>query len=470
MSSIELLKQNDDMMEKPELYNLRLLYFINMFLIVTDFLMPQYFGIHIGWDITCTRFANILLTLYGLLHLKVFNLFSKTFLETVLSIPLVMYLIIALYTMVFRVDINAFMLTFLEVLTFYMLIFSVRYVMGVKRALKVIIFSAYFLGVYGLVEFAAGQSLYLKFLRTVPTAVRNCYRSGYYRIMGPCGHPLGYGLLLLLFIAVACIDLENDDVYLFQRPVLFFLLIINVFLTGSRSSQGIAAIEVIIIIILSNKINRKKTWLYICFIVLAVGLFLIVGYKTRIGKYLMMQITTLIDQAFDTELAANFGVDTTTLKNSEEYRKYLPKIFELDWLNPLIGRGVKRSFSAAIPTETGGMVYLSSIDNYYVVLYIRYAYPGMIVFISYILLMVGFLTYGGIKYRSGILKLCAVGIGVYFFNLWWLDALQTTKFQYAIGAIGIAYYFLLKNLEKQKLQNDAELIREDNTLCKITKA
>lgn len=450
MSSIELLKQNDGLMDKPELSNLKLLYYINMFLIVTDFLMPQYFGVHIGYDITCTRLANILLILYSFLHLKIFNLFSKSFLSTALSIPLVLYLIVALYTMLFRIDVNAFVLVFLEILTFYMLLFSIRYVIGIKKAFKVMIFSGYFLGAYGLVEFVAGQSLYLKFLKTVPTSVTNCYRSGYYRIMGPCGHPLGYGLLLLLLLAIACVDIEKDDIYLFQRPILFALLIANVFLTGSRSSQGFAAMEVILIIILSNRTNRKKTWIYICFVVIAVGSFLIVGYKTRIGRYILMQITTLIDQAFDTELAANFGVDMNTLKNSESYREFLPKVFSLDWLNPLVGRGIKRPFSAAIPNGAGGFVYLESIDNFYINQFIHYAYPGMISYILYVLIAIVTMIVGAVRYNSGLLKMCAVGMLAYFVNLWWLDALQTLKFQYAVLALGLAYIFLLNKCVNER--------------------
>ena len=258
LETINPKKPKIDLLDKPELHNLRLLFGLNMFLLIALFIMPQYFGIHIGWDITCTRFANILLAFYSLLQYRVFNLFTNTFLKCSVTIPLVIYLFIAIYTMVFRVDINAFMLVFLEILTMYMLIFAIRYVIGIKLSIKVIIACAYFLSIYGFVEFAAGQSLFLRFLRTVPSAVTNCYRSGFYRIMGPCGHPLGYGLLLILFVAIACLDYEKDEIYLYKRPILLFMLIANTFLTGSRSSQGIVVLEVILILLFSNRTNRKK--------------------------------------------------------------------------------------------------------------------------------------------------------------------------------------------------------------------
>lgn len=445
MEKQDLFNQKEGLLDKPELYNLKLLLGINLFLLITDFLMPQYFGVHLGYDITCTRLANMLLAFYALLHINVFNLFTQTFIRCSISIPLIAYLFVSLYTMIFRVDINAFMLVFLEILTLYMLIFAIRYVIGCRRAIKITIYCAYFLSIYGLIEFAAGESLYLRFLRTVPTAVTNCYRSGYYRIMGPCGHPLGYGLLLILFVAIACIDLDTDEIFLFKRPVLLVLLIVNVFLTGSRSSQGIVAIEVICIIILSKRDNRKKALFYCLALALGVAIFIGITYKTRIGQYLLMQITILIDQVFDTEISANFGADIQTLKNSEGYREFLPYIFKLDWLNPILGRGVKRSFGAEIVSNSGDVVYVSSVDSYYICQYIKYAYPGLISYIGFILVTGISMIVNAIKYKSGTMTLLFIGFVCYFINLYYLDALQTLKFVYVITAIFFALVLLFKD-------------------------
>ena len=48
---------------EPELRNLKFLFGIYTFFIISDYIMPQYFGIRIGYDITCTRFANILIVI-----------------------------------------------------------------------------------------------------------------------------------------------------------------------------------------------------------------------------------------------------------------------------------------------------------------------------------------------------------------------------------------------------------------------
>ena len=92
-------KTNRDIIpdEKPELRNLRLLLGLNMFLLIALFVMPQYFGVHIGWDITCTRLANILISVYALINYRVFNHFTRVFLHCSVTIPLMLYLSVAYY-------------------------------------------------------------------------------------------------------------------------------------------------------------------------------------------------------------------------------------------------------------------------------------------------------------------------------------------------------------------------------------
>lgn len=446
-------ERNIAISEKPELRNLRLLLGLNMFLLIALFVMPQYFGIHIGWDITCTRLANILISVYALINYRVFNQFAKVFLHCSVTIPLMIYLFVAFYTMIFRVDVNAFMMVFLEILTFYMLIFAIRYVIGIKRAIKIIIGCAYFLSAYGFVEFAAGQSLYLKFLKTVPTGVANVIRSGYYRIMGPCGHALGYGLLLILFIAIACIDYEKDEMFLYKRPLLLGMLVGNVFLTGSRSSTAIMIIEIILIICLSKKNQRKKAILYSGGILFAVVIFLLMFHNTKIGKYILLQITVLIDGVFGTQLSVQFGAETSRLEDSENYRDFLPYVFTLDWLNPFVGRGVKRSFAATIYNSAGESANIQSIDNYYVSQYIKYAYPGLITYVIFIITSLVSMFRGAIKYKSDTIKVLIIGFICYFVNLWWVDALQTLKFIYAFLAVFFAITLYKKDTDKVKSYN-----------------
>lgn len=448
MGSKMLAYRNDNMVLSytPQLNKLKIFFFLNMFLLVTDYFMPQYFGIDIGFDLTCTRIGNVLILGYLFVNPKLFTHFFNMILKCKLTIPFVLYLIVAGYTMVFRVDINAFFMVFLEVLTLFMLIYAIRYSLGVKRAIKWAIYSGYFFGLLGLVDYVLGQSLMLKFLKTVPTTVSNVYRSGQYRIMGPCGHPLGYGLYMILLLPMACIDFQKKEVFLFKRPLLLALLLVNVFLTGSRSTLGIVILECFLILLFSNRKNVKKTLICLLAAVVAFGLFLIVFYDTKIGQYALMQIASVIDQFFGTDYAVLFGAETTRLEDSEEYRKVLPMIFTLDWLNPLIGRGVSRGFSA----EING-VFIESIDNYYISQYIKYAYPGLVTYLLIIITVVTIMIVAIRKYKSSIFKMTLIGTVCYFINLWWVDALQTLKYEYIIIAIFYAAYMLLEEQKGEKV-------------------
>ena len=433
---------------EPELRKLKGLYYVNLFLLVTNFLMPQYFGIHIGYDITCTRFAGILLIVYILFNLKIVLAFIDSSLKCAATMPLFAYLFVALYTMIFRVDINAFMMVFLEILTFYMLLFGIRYVIGVIRSIKAILFCAYFLGFYGLLEYAVGHSLYLQFLSTVPNSVTNIYRSGHYRIMGPCGHPLGFGLLLLLFLAIACYDVDRDEMYLFKRPVLLVVLFMDIFFTGSRSTLGLAVIELGAILVFSGLNNIKKSLTVLLVLSIFVGFFLFLNRNNDLGRYLLMQIASVIDTALGTRYSELFGSEIGRLDSSEEYRRFLPQVFTLDWLNPILGRGVKRSFGAEFIGEDGVLVYIQSVDNYYVAQYIKYAYPGLIAYLWVIAASLGALFRSGFRYKCALFTLIAIALSIYFINLWWVDALQTLKYVYALLALAFGAIIHLKKIAK----------------------
>ena len=426
-----------------ELRNLKLLKGIYVFLIITLIVMPQYFGIHLGYDLTCSRAANLMIILYMLMCPMILTHFWQTSLRCPVIYPLILYLFVGGYTMIFRTDANAFFMIFLEVLTFFMLIYGIRYVIGYRKALKFITGCAYFLAVYGFVEYAYGQSLFLKFLATVPNKVFNSYRSGHYRIMGPCGHSLGYGLLLIILIAVTSYDPDEDKLYLFRKPVLLMMLLGNVFLNGSRSTLGIVVLECFLILLFSRGTAAKKTILIASFTLVGTAVMLFFLQNTGAGRYMLGQIMSVLDQVFGTDYAARFGVDSTTLDNSSQYREVLPLIFTLDWINPIVGRG--SHFGGA---EIQG-VYIHSIDNYYVSQYIKYAYPGLICYVLFLLTAFWILIREIVQQDSGLAKMTLIGLGCYFFNLWWVDALQTLKFAYLLLAVFFAYQLERQDLEKR---------------------
>ena len=98
--------------EKAELRNAKLLYILMSALLITDWAMPQYFGIHIGFDFTCTRILNILIVIYFLFNRKAGNHFIKSIFDVQLTPYFIAYMLVMIYTTVLRVNINTFYFAF----------------------------------------------------------------------------------------------------------------------------------------------------------------------------------------------------------------------------------------------------------------------------------------------------------------------------------------------------------------------
>ncbi len=421
--------------DKTELRNAKLLYVLMSVLFVADWVMPQYFGFHIAFDFTATRILNLLILVYFFMNRKVGNHFLRSMLDVQVTPYLLLYMCVMVYTTVLRVNVNTFFLNFLDILTFYMVYYGIRYVIGVKKAIDWTVKVAWFLGIYGLVEYVLGYSPMVKFLQTVPNAVKILYRSGQYRILGPCVHSIAYGMTLLFLLAIICIDYEKDEIDILKNPALYVLLLLNVFLTGSRGPLGLAVVETVLIIVVSKRERRKRA-LFVIFAMMII--FVVVEaaiINTSVGRYIMMQITSVIDEVFGTTYSVNFGADLSLLNMSSDYRDYLPRIFTVEWLNPLVGRGA----NAQVGFEFDG-VYVISIDNFYVAMYIRYAYPGLITFVIFQIMTFLFMLRTAIKYKSGLSYAIAIGFLLYSISLLWADYLQTTKYMYIAVALFAAFY------------------------------
>lgn len=421
--------------DKAELRNAKLLYILMSTLLIADWVVPQYFGVHIGFDFTATRILNLVILVYFFMNRKVGNHFLKSILDVQVTPYLLLYMCVMVYTTILRVNVNTFFLNFLDILTFYMVYYGIRYVIGVKKAIDWTVKIAWVLGIYGVVEYVLGYSPMVKYLLTLPyNNVISVYRSGSYRIMGSCMHSIGYGLMLELLLVLICIDYEKDEMYLFKRPFLYCVLLLNVFLTGSRLALGFAVFESVLIVLFSKRKKRKESFFVLAvsligFVVLEIAIF-----NTSLGQYIMMQITSLVDEALGTEYAAKFGADTTWLEDSTSYRSYLPKIFGVEWLSPLVGQGANASFVFAIED-----MYLKSIDNFYVALYIRYAYPGLIAYVLFFLATIISMVKRYVQDRSGVCIALVIGMVAYCVSLYWVDYLNTTKYMYILVAIFLAF-------------------------------
>ncbi|MDU7026952.1 MULTISPECIES: hypothetical protein [Robinsoniella] len=317
--------------------------------------------------------------------------------------------------------------------------------LSVEKFLSVLIRIAYVLCILGILEFLLKGSVFLQFEMIPGMVVGDSFRNGQYRIMGPAHHPLGYGLYLLIMTPLVCFHYKKRAISLFSHFWLFLLIAVNVYLTGSRSTLGLFLLEIFIIFLASSR-KEKLPVLLIAFYTAITGIIVIMlFYNTAAVQSVLISIAHLIDAALNTKFAESLGVDTTTYVLSEDYRKLLPLIFKLDWINPLIGRGYGYTFNWAYQG-----FWISSIDNYYVNQYIKVAYPGLIIQ----LLLYGFFLIKG--FRSALcrgsrlaaaLSICFV---LYFISLWWVDVLGTLDYIFVLFALLYAMdekYMLVKYKE-----------------------
>ena len=426
---------------------------ISVLFLFSLFVMPQYFGIPTPFfDFTILRIMIVVIILMILADEKRKNQFLEMIKKCKFSLALIPYLVVISYTMVLRTDLNAFLNPFIEIICLYLMIYVIRYELGIEKTINIVCIFLWILCIEGIIEFGMGKSLF-SYLETIKgTYTGSFVRSGYYRIMGPCTHSLGYGILLISATPLACYDFRQKEIYVFYRPVLLVLIVCNIFLTGSRSSLSVFAVEFVLLFLFSSREKQRKSLLILFGLVFAFMFFLAIGFRTNIGQYILLQITSIMDSAFGTQLSVQFGADMTALGSSSNYRDQLIYVFGVSWLNPLLGIGRQRSFSSEINGS-----FIQSIDNFYVAEFVRYAYPGLF---SYLLFLFTAVKASMKKYLAGRDRLCLIlfiGIGCYLLNLWWIDSNQTLKYLYLLFALveafelpetGKGYYRTSKYLKK----------------------
>jgi len=397
----------------------------------TLFVVPQYFGIRLFlFDLTLLRLMVLLITFMIFADSSRKNDFAALIWNAGFTKVMLFYLVVITYTMVLRADINAFLNPVIEIFTFYLLIYIIKYVLGVDRVIYYLICFTYLLCVLGMVEYVMGKSPF-SYLETIEGIYTGQFvRSGHYRIMGPGIHSLGYGLQLISIAPFICIDLENKKVDFLMRPALLILISTNVLLTGSRSTLVVFSMELCLLLVFQNKVKKKELFLKIIIIFISAALLLGIFYKTSIAQYVMLQLTTMVDEIFGTAYSDYYGASKNALSDSSDYREQLKYIFTLDWLNPILGIGRMRSFSVEMND-----FYIHSIDNFYIAEYIRYAYPGLLAYIFFVGYFVCDMLKKIVKTHGAICKILLIGSVCYLINLFWMDSLQTLKYLYILFAV-----------------------------------
>lgn len=406
---------------------------ISVLFLFSLFVMPQYFGLPLPvFDLTLLRMMIVVVILMIIADEQRKNDFADLILHSKLTWILIPYMIVISYTMVLRADFNAFLNPFIELLSLYLLVYIIRDELGVEKTIRILIFFIYLLAILGVVEYLMGRSpfSYLETIKGIYTG--QFVRSGNYRIMGPCTHSLGYGLLLMAVTPLVCIDFQKNEMNLLKRPFLLFLLVLNVFLTGSRSTLAICMVQIFLIFLFTSIQNKKNFLLVMSVLLVLLAGFLVAGYKTKLAQYILLQLAGILDEILGTNYVDLFGGNSQALTSSSSYREQLKYIFTVKWLNPFLGIGRKRSFQA----EING-AYIQSVDNFYIAEYIRYAYPGLITYVIFLLYYFRGILRRSFVDKNAVYKAIFVGSLCYLVNLLWVDSLQTLKYLYILFAIFI---------------------------------
>ena len=434
----------------------KLFYFAAVAFLFTMYVLPQYFGLPFPlFDLTALRIMIIVLVILIVGENCRWNDFVHVILTEPVGLVLLPYLFVIGYTMVLRVDINAFLNPFIEIMTFYLVIYVIRHSLGIEKTVQLMIGFMYFITVLGVIEYVMGRSPF-SYLETISGIYTGQFvRSGNYRIMSSAVHSLGYGLILVSMVPFACIDLEKNEINLLKRPVLLVLIVMNAFLCGSRSTLSVVMVAIVLLMFLSHKTQTKRLILVGGMGIIAFLMFLLVFHSSSIGQYIMLQITSILDSLLGTEFSVAYGADLSALSSSSNYRDQLKYIFTLDWLNPFLGIGRSRGLRAEINGS-----YIKSVDDFYVAEFIRYAYPGLFAYGAFMLYCLYITWKKGFKGKSALAKGILVGMWCYMLNLKWVDSLQTLKYFYLLFAIVICIPVDVGMKQEKKKETPSKYIKK----------
>lgn len=400
------------------------------------YVLPQYFGIATPFfDFTAQRMAIIILLFFLIEKRERILSYYTCLKKSPFLIWVLLYLFVLLYTAIIRADLGTFMYSFIELIALFLVVYIVKDCLGIKNFVKLIRILGLVLCILGIAEYIIGYTPF-RALVTIPNLYTGAFvRSGQYRIMGPANHSLGYGLILVTYLPFACLDRETLELDIFANPVHFVLAFLNIFLTGARSTLAVCGVEILLFFLFSTVKKKKKTVIIGVLFLVLLALIVLCTWGTALSRYIMMQLTSVFDEIFGTSVSVNFGAQISRLQNSATYRTYLPKLFTVDWLSPLLGMGSDFKFAWYIDGRV-----ITSVDNAYVCFYIKYAYSGLILFCLYHFAVTIKALKDGVKTKSGLLVAMACGMGCYFLNLWWVDTLMTIKYVYILFAVCFAVF------------------------------
>lgn len=417
--------------------------------LVAFFILPDGFGFRLGFLFSAKRIMMFICWGAILFSRERLNKFlTEVKKHALVNSFVILFLFVRFYTAVYRTDINTLANDFLDaVLVFYLFLYILKYEITTEQFLKFIRVTLWVLCIEGVFEYVTHVNLFglINFAGDAWGATN--IRGGTNRISGNCHHAIHYGMYVSILFFLSCLNLKKNRLYLFEHPLLFLLATICIFLSGSRAPLGIYMLCCFLICLCSGKNERRKSFLILGTVLSVFTLFVMAVYNTPVGRQIMYMLAAMYDAIFDTEYALLYNPQV--LRWSTEYRDALKKVFDLWYFNKLVGRGISYQLSVVIDGY-----WLQSCDNSYVMTYIQFAYPGLIVLISHFILLCGRAVRGWVQSRQKLFAGLLIIFVCYFINIWYVAFMGTYMYIWML--------FALLCIEFQKNRED----NGSNDLCK----
>lgn len=409
------------------------------------FALPQYFGIPLpGFALTAQRIMLVCLfvAIFVIRGRRDSFFISNTGPMGGHALIASPFIFVCLGTAIFRSDPKSFLNFFMDAfLPMLLMVYMATNVFTLKELLK---FFKVILIVVCVMCYLDALVLHRNpydFIHTIKSVEGgSTWRAGSYRTAAMASHPIGLGMYFLLTTPLLCVEDDGRSANIAKNWGSLLLVCGAVLLTGSRSPQLLFAFELVILFLLTEKSVKRVVFPYLLvFGTVLVLLIVLLHNEGHVRRYVILNLYQLIDAVFGTELVLDeFGYWQWALNvSSTEYRDVLPLLlFSTDY-DPLLGAGITGAASLGTIVVGGGKV--ASIDNFYVLQYLRFAWPGLISTVLMFVYMAVQCFFGAHKRASAVCKGMVISLLLYFINLWFVADLGT--FKYAFTLFGLAYVY-----------------------------
>ena len=410
------------------------------------FALPQYFGIPLpGFALTAQRIMLVcLLVAIFTNHKRVDAFFmSNTGLMGGHILVVAPFVFVTIATAIIRSDPKSFlnfcMDSFLPMLLMVYLavnVFTLKELLQFFKVVLIVVCVACYLDALVL-----HKNPY-DFLHTIKSIEGGSgWRANSYRVAAMVSHPIGLGMYFIMMAPLMCIDIDRRTVNIAKNWGLLLFIGGAMLLTGSRMPQATFALELLVLFVLTEKsVKRALVPYLLVFGTLAILLVILLRNESHIRRYVILNLCQVIDSIFGTKYTLDeFGYWQWLLINSSsDYRDYLPRILFSSDYDSLIGLGVTDANYSNFTAFVDGKR-ITSIDNFYVLQYLQFAWPGLITIVVMFAYMLIRCAFGLFKKRSAVCKALLVSFALYFINLWFVADLGT--FKYAFSLFGLAYVY-----------------------------